>query len=66
MKKYVVYYAGGEPITSVYSTCISKACKAFMETLEKPSRYKRFTRMVGLICYKNNHSSFNDFVVIES
>lgn len=39
MKKYDVYIAGGEKLKSIYATCITKACKSFVGTLDKQANY---------------------------
>ena len=36
MKRYDIYISGSERICTIYSTCISKACKSFIGTLKKP------------------------------
>lgn len=65
MKKYDVYIAGSTKIDTVYATCISKACKQFMETLKKPAKYKLTTRELASIIYTDNHTICGDFVVME-
>ena len=65
MKKYDVYIAGSTKIDTVEATCITKACKKFMETLEKQSKYKRVTSDWATISYSDNHSICSDFVVME-
>lgn len=64
MKKYDVYYAGGEKITTIYSTCISKACKSFIETLSKPAKYTINSKELADIRYTDNFSICSDFVVM--
>ena len=65
MKKYDIFYAGVEKITSVYSTCISKACKSFIGALEKTAKYKLDSKVMASITYSDNHTIFSDFVVME-
>lgn len=64
MKKYDVYYAGGERITTVYATCISKACKSFMETLNKQAKYTLESKEYASIRYNNNYTICSDFVIM--
>lgn len=65
MKKYDVYIAGSSKIDTVYATCISKACKAFMETLKKPAKYKLTSTELASIIYTDNYTICGDFVVME-
>ncbi len=65
MKKYDVYIAGGENLTTIRSTCISKACKLFIETLEKTAKYSLESKEYASIRYIDNHSICSDFVIME-
>ena len=65
IKTYDVYIAGSEKIDTVHATCITKACKKFMETLEKQAKYKRVTSDYATISYIDNYSICSDFVVME-
>ncbi len=65
MKKYDVYVSGGEKITEIYSACISKACKSFVETLEKSAKYALKSKEYATIRYDDNHSVCNDFLIME-
>lgn len=64
MKKYDIYYAGGEKITTIYSTCVSKACKSFIETLRKPAKYTIDNKELAGIRYTDNFSICSNFVVM--
>ncbi len=65
MKKYDVYVSGGEKFTEIYSTCISKACKSFVETLKKPAKYALESKEYATIKYTDTHSICNDFLIME-
>lgn len=65
MKKYDVYIAGSVKIDTVQATCITKACKTFIETLEKQAKYRRITSDYATISYTDNYSICSDFVVME-
>lgn len=64
MKKYDIYYAGGEKIITIYSTCISKACKSFIETLSRQAKYKIENKEYASIRYTDNYTISSDFVVM--
>lgn len=66
MKRYDVYIAGGRKIKSVCSSCITNACKTFIETLDKPARYVLSGRQYASVRYNDNYSICSDFVVMES
>ena len=65
MKRYDIYFAGGEKATTIFASCITKACKSFIETLEKEAVYKLNGKDYASIRYKSNHSICNDFVVMK-
>ncbi len=64
-KMYAVSYAGGERITTVASTCISKACKTFMYDYNVDGKITLDSREQARIRYLNNDSIMSDFVLIE-
>ena len=66
MKKYDIYIAGGEKINSVYSSCISNACKSFIRTLEKPAKYTLQSKEYASIRYTNNYTISSDYVVMKA
>ncbi len=65
MKRYDIYFAGGEKATTIFASCITKACKSFIETLEKEAVYKLNGKEYASIRYRDNHTICNDFVVME-
>lgn len=65
MKKYNIYYAGAEKFKCIYSSCISKACKSFIETLDKPAKYNLENKEYASIRYTDNYSICSDFVIME-
>lgn len=65
MKEYNVYIAGGEKITTISATCISKACKSFIQMLNKQAKYKRESKEYASIRYNDNYTICSDFVVME-
>lgn len=64
MKKYDVYIAGSSKIDTVYATCITKACKAFIETLNKEAKYTLYSKEQASIKYTDNYTICGDFVII--
>lgn len=66
MKKYNVYFAGGEKIKTISATCITKACKAVIAELGKEAKYELYNRSFANIRCKDNHSICSDFVVTEA
>lgn len=65
MKKYDVYIAGSEKIDTVQATCITKACRKFIETLSKKAKYELYTKSHAVIRYTDNYSICSDFVIME-
>lgn len=66
MKKYDIYIAGGEKNNSVYSSCISNACKSFIRTLEKPARYTLQSKEYASIRFTDNYTISSDYVIMQS
>lgn len=66
MKKYDVYISGGEKLTSIYSNCITKACKSFIQTLDKQAKYTLQGREHASIRYTDNYSICSDFVIMQA
>lgn len=66
MKRYDIYISGSERICTIYSTCISKACKSFIETLEKPAKYTLQSKEYASIRYTNNYTISSDYVVMKA
>lgn len=65
MKRYDIYISGGERIFTIYSTCISKACKSFIGTLKKPAKYTLQSKEYASISYTDNYTISSNFVVME-
>lgn len=66
MEKYDIYMSGSERIGTIYATCISKACKSFIDTLEKPAKYTLQSKEYASIRYTNNYTITSDYVVIQA
>lgn len=64
MRKYDIYYAGSEKITTVKATCISKACKSFIDTLSKEAKYELDNKEYASIRYTDNYTICSDYVVM--
>lgn len=64
-KEYTVYVAGSEKIDTVYATCISKACKAFMKTLNKEAKYTLYSKEMAFVRYTDDYTICDGFVVME-
>lgn len=65
MKRYDIYISGSERICTIYSTCINKACKSFIETLKKPAKYTLQGKEYASISYIDNYTISSNFVVME-
>lgn len=66
MNKYDIYIAGGEKINVVYASCISKACKSFINTLKKPAKYTLQSKEYASINYTENYTISSDYVVMKA
>ena len=66
MKRYDIYISGSERICTIYSTCINKACKSFIETLKKPAKYTLQSKEYASIRYTNNYTISSDYVVMKA
>lgn len=64
MQDYDVYYAGGEKFTEIKATCISKACRAFIDTLSKEAKYTLHSKEYASIRYTDNFSISADYVIM--
>lgn len=64
MKRYDIYFAGGEKLKEVMATCITKACKAFIDTLDKKAKYTLENKEYASIRYTDNYTICSDYVVI--
>jgi predicted nucleic acid-binding Zn-ribbon protein len=53
-------------ITELNATCITKAAKLFIDTLERKATYSIYSTCQASIRYSDNHSIMSDFVVIEA
>jgi hypothetical protein len=67
IKSYVVYEAGGCKLEMdyIWATCISKAAKKFIATLDKPAMFELRSKQQASIRYRDNHSVMGDFVIME-
>ena len=63
MKNYTVYFAGSTPWIGMQSSCITKACKEFIKTLEKPAKYEIINKEYATVTYLDNYSICADFVI---
>jgi len=66
MNTYIIARAGSTRIGEVYATCITKACKDFMETLDREAKYELYSREHASIRYTDNYHVMGDFVVSKS
>lgn len=63
MKAYNVYKAGSTKIGTIRATCITKAAKQFIATLDKPAKYELYSRENASIRFTDNYSIAGDFVI---
>lgn len=66
LKTYAIYIAGSEKVDTIRTTCITKAVKQFIETLDQPAKYELSDKCSATIRYNENRSIMNDFVVMEA
>lgn len=64
-KRYDVYYAGGAKITSIYASCISNACKQFIENKNLKAKFLLDSKQQAKIRNAENYSFMSDYVVTE-
>mgnify|MGYP000974530000 CR=1 FL=1 len=66
MKLYEAYHCGGSALGKFYDTCITKAAKKFMATLDRPAVIDELeSRQSAKIRYTDNHSIMRDFEIRE-
>lgn len=53
-------------IITIYATCISKACKDFVSTLDGKAGYKIDGMDSATIKYSDNHSIYGDFIIMRA
>lgn len=66
MKRYDIYIAGSEKIDSIYASCISNACKSFINTLGNPARYTLQSKEYASIRFTDNYTILSDYVIMQS
>lgn len=66
IRTYDIYIAGSTKLKSIEATCITRACKMFVETLEKAAKYELYNREHAAIRFTDNYSVCSDFVVMEA
>ena len=64
-KNYDIYYSGSAKITSVCASCISKACKKFIDSNSLNAKYSLDSDQQAKIRCSGNYSIASDYVVIE-
>lgn len=65
-KLYTVYEAGGGKVCTIFASCITKATKRFITTLDQPAKYELMNRFHATVRYNNNHTISSDFVITEA
>lgn len=65
MKTYNVFKSGSTKIGQITATCITKAVKQFMATLDKSATYELYSRGQASITYTDNHTIMSNFVIIQ-
>jgi hypothetical protein len=53
MKRYNIFIAGGTKVTEIEATCITKAAKQFINTLERPTKYNLYSKTQASIRYED-------------
>ena len=65
IKKYDVFISGGEKIGTVLATCITRACKGFIGTLDKEAKYELYSKCHASVRYVDNFTICGDYVIME-
>jgi hypothetical protein len=65
-KLYKVFEAGGSQLTTLHATCITKAIKRFITTIEEPVSYELQSKQQAVIRYKGSRLATSDFVIYEA
>jgi len=65
-KLYKVLKSGSTQIGTLYATCITKATKQFITTLDKPAKYELDSKEQARIRYNDNYNVMSDFVIYEA
>jgi len=66
MKPYKVFKAGSTQMGTLHATCITKAAKQFIATLNKPAKYELYSKEQASVCYGDSHNATSDFVIYEA
>ena len=66
MKPYKVFDSGSAQIATINATCITKAVKQFVATLDKQTSYSLQSSQQASISYSDSYSAMSDFVIYES
>jgi len=65
-KLYKVLNAGSTQIGMICATCITKATKQFIATLDKPAKHELYSREQASVRYSDNYCVMSDFVIYEA
>lgn len=65
-KPYKVFKAGNTQIGTLRATCITKAVKEFIATLDEPANYELDSKEQARIRYNDNYCVTSDFVIYEA
>ena len=65
IKTYAIYKAGSTQVGTICATCITKAVKQFIETLENPASFELSSKAQASIRYIDNYNVMGDFVAVE-
>lgn len=66
LKLYKVFESGSTQIGTLYATCITKATKQFIATLDKPAKHELDSKEQARIRYNDNCCVMSDFVIYEA
>jgi len=65
-KLYVIFRSGSVMAGTLSDTCITKAARQFISTLDKPAKYKLYSKQQAHIRYNDNYCVMGDFVIMEA
>ncbi len=64
LNKYEVYKSGSTSTGIIINeTCITKALKKFIQTLERPANFGRYSNSLGWVKFEDNYTIAGDYIL---
>jgi len=64
-KMYKVFESGSAQIGTIYATCITKATKQFIATLDRPAKYELYSKEQASVRYNDSYGAMSDYVIYQ-